>query len=182
MRILNHGRRIMVEETKKKEHKKEEKSLEKMTIKELRAIALEIPRAVAVHDMKKAELIACIKEARGIKDDVAIKIKKKVAESNREGQANRFELLDIKPGFIQSPNAYTDAFERAMQHALGHHRHSYVYSFCDSSYFYRAGIPTVLFGPGRMELGHGTNEYVNINQVKDATEVFAHSIENILSS
>jgi hypothetical protein len=80
MKIRNHGRRMMVEETKKKEHKKEEKSLEKMTVKELRAIALEIPRAVAVHDMKKAELIACIKEARGIKDEVHVKIKKKVAE------------------------------------------------------------------------------------------------------
>jgi hypothetical protein len=69
----------MAEETTKKEQKKEEKSLEKMTVKELRAIALEIPRAVAVHDMKKAELIACIKEARGIKDEAPVKIRKKVA-------------------------------------------------------------------------------------------------------
>ncbi|MGA2332731.1 MAG: transcription termination factor Rho [Syntrophales bacterium] len=68
----------MVEETKKKEHKKEEKSLEKMTVKELRAIAMEIPRAVAVHDMKKAELISCIKEARGIKDEAPVGIRKKV--------------------------------------------------------------------------------------------------------
>jgi hypothetical protein len=83
MKIRNHGRRIMVEEIKKKEHKKEEKSLEKMTVKELRAIALEVPRAVAVHDMKKAELIACIKEARGIKDEGHVKIKKKVAEKIR---------------------------------------------------------------------------------------------------
>ena len=67
----------MVEETKKKEHKKEEKSLEKMTVKELRAIALEIPRAVAVHDMKKEELIAFIKEATGIKDEEPVKIKDK---------------------------------------------------------------------------------------------------------
>jgi len=42
----------MAEETKKKERKKEEKALEKMTVKELKAIAMEIPRAVAVHDMK----------------------------------------------------------------------------------------------------------------------------------
>ena len=68
----------MVEETKKKGHKKSEKSLEKMTVKELRVIAMEIPRAVAVHDMKKAELIVCIKEARGIKDEGSVKIKKKV--------------------------------------------------------------------------------------------------------
>ena len=70
----------MLEETKKKEHKKEEKPLERMTVKELRAIAMEVPRAVAVHDMKKAELIACIKEARGIKDEGPVKIRKKVAE------------------------------------------------------------------------------------------------------
>jgi hypothetical protein len=80
VKIRNYGRRIMVEETKKKEHKKEEKPLEKMTVKEVRAIAMEIPRAVAVHDMKKAELIACIKEARGIKDEGPVKIRKKVAE------------------------------------------------------------------------------------------------------
>ena len=70
----------MAEETKKKEHKKEEKSLEKMTVKELRAIAMEIPRAVAVLDMKKAELVSFIKEARGIKEEEPVKIKKKVAE------------------------------------------------------------------------------------------------------
>jgi hypothetical protein len=70
----------MVEEKKQKEHKKEEKSLEKMTVKELRAVAMEIPRAVAVHDMKKPELIAFIKEARGIKDEEPDRIKKKVAD------------------------------------------------------------------------------------------------------
>jgi hypothetical protein len=70
----------MAEETKKKVHKKEEKSLEKMTVKELKVIAMEIPRAVAVHDMKKVELIAFIKEARGIKEEAPVKVEKKVVE------------------------------------------------------------------------------------------------------
>ena len=68
----------MAEEPKKKEHKKEEKTLEKMTVKELRAVAMEIPRAVAVQDMKKEDLISFIKEARGIKDEEPVKAKKKV--------------------------------------------------------------------------------------------------------
>jgi acetylornithine deacetylase/succinyl-diaminopimelate desuccinylase-like protein len=110
------------------------------------------------------------------------KIRKLVAESNQHGQMNRCELVDLQPGFIQSPNAYTKAFERTMQRVLGHSRHSYVYSFCDSSFFYGAGIPTILFGPGKMELGHGTNEYTSISQVKDATSVFAYAIENILGN
>jgi hypothetical protein len=70
----------MAEETKKKVRKKEEKSLEKMTVKELKEIAIEIPRAIAVHDMKKGELIAFIKEARGIKEEAPVKVEKKVIE------------------------------------------------------------------------------------------------------
>ena len=87
----------MVEETKKKEHKKEDKPLEKMTVKELKAIAMEIPRAVAVHDMKKAELISCIKEARGIKDEGPVKIRKKVAEKIKLSKSEiRGKIIKIK--------------------------------------------------------------------------------------
>ena len=108
-------------------------------------------------------------------------IKRIIRESNADGQRNRLEVADLKPGFVQSKNVYTKAFERAMQTALGHHRHSYVLSFCDASYIYLAKIPTILFGPGKMELGHSTNEYTSIHQVKDATSVFAHAIDNILA-
>jgi len=45
-----------------------EKALEKMTIKDLRDIAKDIPEIVGVHGMKKEELIAAIKEAKGIVD------------------------------------------------------------------------------------------------------------------
>lgn len=60
-----------------KPHKKEldEKHLEKLTIKELREIAAEIPHERAILDMKKDELIAFIKEARGIKDEKPVKKK-----------------------------------------------------------------------------------------------------------
>ncbi len=75
----------MAEETNKKEHK-EEKSLEKMTVKELKAIAMELPRSVAVHDMKKAELIAFIEEAKGIKDEKPVK-PAKPAKQETEKQA-----------------------------------------------------------------------------------------------
>ena len=63
-----------------KEKHNEEKSLEKMTVKELKAIAMEIPRSVAVHDMKKAELIEFIKEARGISEKAPVKTAKKFVE------------------------------------------------------------------------------------------------------
>ncbi len=58
----------MSEETnQKKEH--DEKHLDKLTVKELRDIAAQFPHERAIHDMKKEELIAFIKEAKGIKDE-----------------------------------------------------------------------------------------------------------------
>ena len=53
------------------EEKKEftAKPLNKMTVTELREVAKEIPGITGVHGMKKPELLAAIKEARGIVDE-----------------------------------------------------------------------------------------------------------------
>ena len=51
---------------KKKDIK--EKPIDKMTVKELREIALQIEGLVGVHGMNKSELLEVIKEVRGIKD------------------------------------------------------------------------------------------------------------------
>jgi len=46
-----------------------EKPLEKMTAKELREMALGIEGILGVHSMNKPELIAAVKEAKGIVDE-----------------------------------------------------------------------------------------------------------------
>jgi hypothetical protein len=51
------------------EKQAKEKPLERMTAKELREIALKIESMLGVHAMNKAELIAGIKEFRGIVDE-----------------------------------------------------------------------------------------------------------------
>ena len=53
---------------KKKEKQVKEKPLDKMTGKELRELALTLEGIVGVHAMNKAELIAAIKQAKGIVD------------------------------------------------------------------------------------------------------------------
>lgn len=69
----------------KKEKEKKEKPLDRMTAKELREVALQIPEITGVHGMNKNELLTAIKEARGIVDetvkesDVSVReIKKKI--------------------------------------------------------------------------------------------------------
>ncbi|MEJ5347134.1 MAG: Rho termination factor N-terminal domain-containing protein [Desulfosoma sp.] len=54
---------------KKKEKQVKEKPLDKMTAKELRELALKLEGIVGVHAMNKAELIAAIKQAKGIADE-----------------------------------------------------------------------------------------------------------------
>ena len=99
----------MTEETTKKEDHKEhhdEQHLEKLTIKKLQEIAAEIPHERAIHDMKKEELIAFIKEARGIKDETPVKKKKHVGKIKmtkpelkakiRELKGLRLQALEVK--------------------------------------------------------------------------------------
>ena len=57
-----------IEKEIKEERRELEKPLEKMTVKELKEVALEIPGVTGVTAMKKQELIDIIKKDRGIED------------------------------------------------------------------------------------------------------------------
>jgi hypothetical protein len=64
------------DEGSREEQKEEEKPLDKMTVKELREIAIDIPGVTGVIAMKKEEVLAIIKEYRGITDEKPVKKKK----------------------------------------------------------------------------------------------------------
>lgn len=76
---------------KKEKKAKKEKPLDRMTVKELKEIALGIEGIVGVHAMNKAELLAAIKEHRGIKEEK----KKKKPEGVREIK-KRIAQLKVK--------------------------------------------------------------------------------------
>ena len=90
----------MSEETHKKEH--DEKHLEKMTVIELREIAAEIPHEKAVHEMKKEELVAFIKEARGIKDEKPIKKKKHIGKIKMTKPELKSKIRELKALRLQA--------------------------------------------------------------------------------
>ena len=95
----------MTEKTKKNEHK-EDKPLEKMTVKDLKEIALEIPHdhdKVAVRDMKKDELVAFISEARGIV--VEKPVKKKVPVKAKKVALTKAEIKQKIKTLKQDKNA-----------------------------------------------------------------------------
>jgi hypothetical protein len=63
------------------------KALEKMTVKDLREVAKDLPGIVGVSGMKKEELLVVIKEAKGIKDKPVKKRDASVAEIKQKIKA-----------------------------------------------------------------------------------------------
>ena len=68
-----------------------QKPLEKMTVKELREMAKDIPQIVGVHGMKKEELIVEIKKAKGITDEPVKKADATVAQLKQKIKALKIE-------------------------------------------------------------------------------------------
>ena len=86
-------------EAEKKPSTAKEKPLEKMTVKELREMAKDIPGITGVHAMKKDDLIVEIKKAKGIKDEPRKKADASIADLKQKIKAlkaQRREALEAK--------------------------------------------------------------------------------------
>jgi len=78
-------------QSEKKSSGAKEKPLEKMTVKELREMAKDIPQIVGVHGMKKEELIVEIKKAKGINDEPLKKADASIAQLKQKIKALKIE-------------------------------------------------------------------------------------------
>jgi len=107
----------MSEETHKKPHS--EKHLEKMTVKELREIAAEIPHERAIHDMKKEELVAFIKEARGIKDEAPVKKKKHAVKTKMTKPEVKLKIRELKVLRMQALESNENKKAVLLRHRIG---------------------------------------------------------------
>jgi len=87
------------------DQEEKEKPLEKMTAKELREVAKEIPKITGVHGMNKAELVSAIKDARGIakekkKSDASVRDLKLKIRSLKADRDAALESKDRKKASI----------------------------------------------------------------------------------
>ncbi|MHA2314810.1 MAG: M20 family metallopeptidase [Candidatus Hermodarchaeia archaeon] len=128
-----------------------------------------------------------VAESDRIIEDMLKEIEELVDNSNKAGQRNKLNYETGVPpykkqGFIQPKNDFVKKFEQAVDQTQGGPRYAYVLSFCDGTFFYEKGIPTLTYGPGTMELGHSSNEYVDLNEVKETARTYAQAIENILGT
>ena len=74
-----------------------EKPLEKMTVKDLREMAKEIPEITGVHGMKKDEIINAIKDAKDIEDEPEKKKGPSIQKAkDKPGKKKSFSVQEIK--------------------------------------------------------------------------------------
>ena len=72
-----------------------EKDLDRMTVKELKALAAEETDLVGIHAMKKAELLEALKKARGITEEEAPK-KKVVGKKEVTVKQLKKKVVELK--------------------------------------------------------------------------------------
>ncbi len=73
-----------------------EKPLDKMTVKELRQIALEIPDVTGVHAMKKEDLLVIIREHLGIKDEAGARKEGAAGKGARSGRELKAQIVSLR--------------------------------------------------------------------------------------
>ena len=88
----------MSDETQEKEAQ-QEKPLDKMTAKELREVAAGMAEITGAHGMKKDELLAAIKKAKGIEETTPVK--KKKTETSAAGPLT---VKEMKAKIVQLRN------------------------------------------------------------------------------
>jgi len=95
----------------KKEKEKKEKPLDKMTAKELRELGLATGGIVGVHAMNKAELVAAIKEIRGIVDE-------KGTKKDVDVRALKQKIRELKDKLEQAKEAGNGKLIQSFRHRV----------------------------------------------------------------
>jgi hypothetical protein len=91
-------------EKEKKDEQQTEKPLDKMTVVELREIAKQIPDVTGVSGMKKDQLLAIVKEARGMEEEKPAKkkpAKKKTAKKKSSPPVKEMTVKELKAEVVR---------------------------------------------------------------------------------
>jgi len=104
-----------------------------------------------------------------------LKAEVKVTLPNWVSPAPEDVKWDIMPYYIKPSETIVKLLKNAYTQVLNEEPILYVEpAYTEAEKLYHGlGIPTVIFGPGRMELGHSSVEFLEISQLMNATKVFA---------
>ncbi len=116
-----------------------------------------------------------------VKEEVEAQIKR-FAQTDawlRENPPKVEWLLWWPPFDVPADSPICRTVDSSYQEALGQTPQYYGFAAVDDAAFLnRAGIPAITIGPGSLTVAHAPNEYVEIDELVDATKIYALSIVN----
>ena len=109
-------------------------------------------------------------------------ILKEAVEKDPQLRLEMRTILEIDAAEIPRDEKIVEVLVRAYEKALRKEPViSGLVAFSDMHWLTNQGkIPTVMFGPGRVEEAHKTNEHVKICQLIDAARVYTQAIADLL--
>jgi succinyl-diaminopimelate desuccinylase len=90
-------------------------------------------------------------------------------------------VLDVPPMEVSLAAPVVRSIQGALRRVLGRDPEPGGLSgTCDATWFVRAGIPTVIVGPGDLGVAHAPDEYVDLNELHQAAQVYALAILDLV--
>jgi acetylornithine deacetylase len=71
-----------------------------------------------------------------------------------------------------------DRLESVVRAVLGHCRRIGVPYATNAAFYFSAGVPAVVFGPGSLDQAHTSDEWIALDQLRQASEVFYQFCRN----
>ncbi|HHY92345.1 MAG TPA: M20/M25/M40 family metallo-hydrolase, partial [Firmicutes bacterium] len=106
----------------------------------------------------------------------------KLRAQDREFEADLTITTYCPPGEIPAEHPLVQALGAAAEKILGTPpRLKGFEATCEASLLMTAGIPTVVFGPGRIAQAHNADEYVEVQQLVTAQDIYAALARTLLA-
>ncbi len=85
------------------------------------------------------------------------------------------------PSYTPADQPLIKAIQKSARQVFGYRPYAKYMALTSDAHHFREilGIPTASFGPGYSELAHAYDEFVQLEDVKNAAEVYAHLIANV---
>ena len=90
--------------------------------------------------------------------------------------------VSVNAGYIPPDSELVKICNRVFEETFGRKTVNRDFTGCnDQNFFVRAGVPTLVFGPGNLDQAHTVDEYVDVGELEQCTEFFYHLAKDILS-
>ncbi len=111
-----------------------------------------------------------------------VEIMENIKNKNKEFEYEIKPYVHVNPGYVAKNSEIVNIFSNTFYKTFRKDVIIKDFSGCnDQNFFIDAGVPTVVFGPGSLDIAHTVNEYVPLNDLEKATLFFKQLAKDVLS-